>query len=189
MIGITLIIVLYFYVRVAIWVAKWTAGRFESKKKKWIAQLTVALVFFLIPTGDAIIGHLYLDHLCATEAGVKVYQTMELPSEYWDEQGKPKFFNKQGYLDRDFLEKKLDESGGHTECYSTIFHIDKYVTPVTEKTSRKMLAEIITFRRWGGWISNNFSPNHTADSCEFIQDRNFSRNFYGQLFEPATSAR
>lgn len=138
---------------------------------------------------DEVAGRIYFSHLCATEAGVKVYNTVELPAEYWDEQGAPKFFNKYGYLEHDFWVKTLDESGGHIERYSPIFSIDQDTSPVKERVGQKVLAEITTFRYWGGWVRRSFSPHNTANSCKFIDDRNFSRSFYGQLFKPAISSK
>lgn len=187
--GLAAIVALYFYVRLALWVAKKLADKREGKQWKWGVRVAVALVFVLIPTGDSIVGHLYLDHLCSTGAGVKVYQTVELPAEYWDEHGKPRFFNEHGYLEHKFWVDKLDESGGHIERYSAIFAIDKDTSPVKERASQKVLAEVTTFRFWGGWVSRNFSSHNTASSCEFIQASDFSHSFYGQLFKPATSTR
>ena len=187
--GLAVIIALYFYTRLAIWVARKLAGKRESKQWKWGVRAAVTLVFVLIPTWDSILGHIYFNHLCATEAGVKVYQTVELPAEYWDAQGKPKFFNEQGYLDHQFWVNTLDETSGNVERYSSIFAIDKDAFLVKEKSSKKRLEEIITFGFGGGGVSRNFSPHNTAASCEFIRASDFSPNFYGQLFKSATSTR
>lgn len=174
---------------IALWIAVKTAKRFEQRRTKIAVGLLVFLFVFFTPFVDEIAGRIYLKHLCATEAGVKVYQTVELPAEYWDEKGKPKFFNKYGNLDHDLWVKKLDESGGRVERYSSIFAIDNGTSLVKERTSQKVLAEVTTFRYWGGWIRRNLSPHNSANSCEFINDSNFSRSFYGRLFKPATSSK
>lgn len=156
---------------------------------KWGKRIAIAILV-LIPTGDSIVGHLYFNYLCSTEAGVKVYQTVELPAEYWDGQGQPKFFNKYGNLERDFWVSKLDEPAGDVKRYSAFFAIDKDTSLVKEKSSQKVLAEIITFRYWGGWLAQNSSLIHnTANSCKFISAPDFSRDFYGSIFKPATSTR
>jgi len=173
----------------AIWIAVKVAKRFEQPGVKGAVGLLVFLMVFFLPFADEIAGRIYLNHLCATEAGVKVYQTVELPAEYWDEQGKPKFFNKYDYLDHDFWVRKLDESGGRVERYSSFFVIDKDNSLVKERTSQNVLAEITTFRYWGGWIRRNLSPHNTANSCEFINDPSFSRNFYGRLFKTETTSK
>lgn len=168
-----------------IWLARFIAKRIKGRTAKYI----VIAILILIPTWDIIPGKLYFKHLCENEAGVKVYQTVELPAEYWDEKGGARFFNEYGYLDHKFWVDKLDESGGHVERYSAVFAIDKDTSPIKERSSQKVLAEVTTFRFWGSWVSRNFSPHNTASTCEFVQPSDFSRNFYGQLFKPATSAR
>jgi hypothetical protein len=158
----------------------------QGKHKALVAIIGV-VVFLLIPTWDEILGRIYLRHLCATKAGVKVYKTVELPAKYWDESGEPRFFNQSGYLDHDFWVKELDESGGRVERYSSIFSIDKDTSPVKERLGQKSLAEVTTFRFWGGWIRRKLSPDNVANSCAFISKPEFSRDFYGQLFKPETS--
>ena len=171
---------------VSIWAATKISKRYTrgSLKRKFSIGLLLFVAIFLAPFADEIAGRIYLNHLCATEAGVKVYQTVELPAEYWDEQGRAKIFNKYGYLNHEFWVKELDESGSHVERYSSVIYIDRDISPVKERASQKVLAEITTFRFMGGWIRRNLSPNNTSNSCKFIDDSNFSRSFYGRLFEP-----
>ena len=118
-----------------------------------------------------------------------MYKQVELPAAYWDEQGRARFFNERGYLDHKFWVSKLDESGGHIDRYSSVIAIEKDIHPVKERDSQKVLAEVTTFRYWGGWVVRNFSPHNTAASCEFIHEQNFNRSFYGQLFKPVTSSK
>ena len=174
---------------VSIWIAVKLAKRFKQRGTKLAGGVGIFLLVFLVPFGDEIAGHLYFNYLCANEAGVKVYQTVELPGEYWDERGREKFFNQYGNLDHDLWVKVLDESGGHVERYSSVFSIDKDTSPVKQRTSQMMLAEVTTFRYWGGWMRRNLSPSNTAISCAFISYSNFSRSFYGQLFKPAASSK
>lgn len=174
---------------VCIWIAVKVAKCFQHGRTKLAGGAGVFALAFFAPFVDEIAGHLYFNHLCSTEAGVKVYQTVELPAEHWDEQGRPRFFNKQGYLDHDFWVKNIDEGGGHVERYSSILGIDKDFSRVTDKGSRELLGEVITFRYWGGWVRRYFSPNNTANSCQFIRDPSFSRDFYGKLFKPSHSSK
>lgn len=170
-----------------VWAGAKAAKRFTSGSAKFAVGLGVA-VLLMMPVADEIAGRIYLNHLCATEAGVKVYRTVELPAEYWDEQGRPRFFNQYGNLERDLWLSKLDESSGDIKRHSTVFAIDKRTSSVKERTSQKVLAEVTTFLYWGGWLRRNLSPHNTANTCGFIVDSNFSRSFYGQIFKPATSS-
>jgi len=169
------------------WIARKTSKRFASGGTRWASGAATFVVVFLLPFADSIVGHIYLKHLCSTEAGVKVYQSMELPAEYWDENGKPRFFNKYDRFDHKLMGSKIDGFGGRVERYSSVFAINKHTSPIKERGSQKILAEVSTFHFWGGWVSRNFSPSNAATSCEFMDAPDFDRNFYGQLFKPATS--
>jgi hypothetical protein len=88
-------------------VAVFVAAKLSRRPKNGAAKLvmgvsTFVLVFFL-PFADEIAGQIYFNHLCSSEAGAKVYQTVELPAEYWDEDGKPRFINARGIIDRGVL--------------------------------------------------------------------------------------
>ena len=70
----------------------------KSLPLKITGGLAVFLIMLLFPVSDEIAGRIYFNHLCETEAGVKVYQTIELPAEYWDKDGKPNFYDEIGIL-------------------------------------------------------------------------------------------
>ncbi len=61
-IGVLLVIGLYFFIAYKI------VGALKTKRLKWLAVVILAL----IPTADAVVGRVYLQHLCATEGGLKV---------------------------------------------------------------------------------------------------------------------
>jgi hypothetical protein len=168
----------------ATWISVKVAKRFKSLGAKFGIALLVFVLFFLMSFGDEIVGRIYLNRLCASDAGVKVYKTVELPPEYWDKNGEAKFFNTQGYLDHDFWAKRIDESAGSVVRESSILNIEKNITKVIDRGSQALLGEITTFKFWGGWVRRNLSPANTANSCQYIYDPNFSREFYGRLFIP-----
>ena len=76
---------------VCIWLAIKISKRFKPGVTRIAGGVGIFLLLFALPFGDEIAGRIYLSHLCATEAGVKVYQTVELPAEYWEADGKPIF--------------------------------------------------------------------------------------------------
>ena len=138
-------------------------------------------------------GRIYFNHLCSTEAGVKVYKTVELPAEYWDEQGKPRFYvnqydhDKMRYI---FSDKRMVDAPQFkytwvTSPYSEFFHIDKDVLQITDREKGAALGEYFLFRYWGGWLARNFSPHNSAASCEV---KNLTR-WEINIFKPATSTR
>jgi len=160
---------------------------------KWLKGLVIA-IWILIPTGDAIVGRIYLSYLCSTEAGVKVYQTVELPAEYWDGQGRPKFYvnqydhNKMRYIfpDKQMIDAPQFQYIWTTKPYSQFLHIDKDVLQITDHEKGAALGEYFLFRYWGGWIARNFDLIHnTAASCKVKDLDNWELN----IFKPATSTR
>ncbi len=159
---IGVIIVLYFYVRLGMWVARKTASRCERKGAKWVVRIVVALVFFLIPAGDEIAGRIYFNHLCATETGVRVYQTIELPEEYWNEDGSPKFFDENNGNFSLPLEKFAETD---SKSKSRSFGIEERRSILLSKATHKPISEDVLFRYWGGWISKSLSPQNTATHC------------------------
>lgn len=152
--------------------------RLPSKKVKWAATV----IFVLIPTWDEVAGRIYFEYLCATEAGVKVHQTVELPAEYWDEQGKPKFYDEKNgnfYLSKDYpTELKIEKN------YSFLY-IDKLVTHLRDQKKDKLFSERVSYMHWGGWIRRNLSPHNTATSCSNNLEQ--YGNFIKQTFKQANS--
>lgn len=170
-------------------------GNFIVKRipSKWGKRIAIA-VLILIPTGDAIVGRIYLSYLCNTEAGVKVYQTVELPAEYWDGQGRPKFYvnqyeqNKMRYIfpNKQMIDAPQFQYTWTTKPYSQFFHIDKDVLQIADSNKGTTLGEYFLFRYWGGWIARNFDLIHnTAASCKVKDFDNWELN----IFKPATSTR
>ena len=126
--------------------------RIPSIWGKWIS----IAILILIPTGDSIVGHLYFSYLCSNEAGVKVFQTVELPSEYWDERGEVKFpLIRDNYI-----------SSSKKDRYSRFFHIDRDVYGLNDKAGNKLVEDVV-FDYWHGWVvrSLSFIAHNTADSC------------------------
>jgi len=174
---------------VTIWVAIKIAKRFEKTNAKLASACSVFLLVLLVLFADEIVGKMYFDHLCATEAGMNVYGAAELPAEYWDKNGEPKFLNRYGKPDHKLWVKTFDRSDRNIETYSSIFSIDKDISLVKEKTSQKVLMKVTTYRYWGGWVRRNFSLHNTANSCKFMDDPTFRRNYYNSLFKPSNNSK
>ncbi|GEM_PF-1244431 len=191
MFGLGIIIALYLYIRFAIWVTRKLAGERESKPLKWSIRVTVVIMFALIPTWDTILGHIYLNHLCNTEAGVKVYQTVELPAQYWDEKGKPRFYvNRYGhnnlrfiFPDKGMIDAPQFEYTWVTTTYSKFFFIDKDILQIADRKKGQILGQYSLLRYWGGWFARNFTPHNSAVACE-AKDLN---SWESNIFKPATS--
>jgi hypothetical protein len=87
-------------------------GKFKASRYKW---LVVALVI-LIPSGDAVVGRLYLKYLCAKEGGLKVYRVAEGVEGFMDAFSHSDYWiKKHGYQ---FSEDRL--TNGMTTRYSKL---------------------------------------------------------------------
>jgi len=166
---------------VSIWIAVKIAKRFKPGITRIAGGVGIFLLLFALPFGDEIAGKIYFNYLCATQAGVKVYQTVELPSEYWKADGKPKFyderngnFNLEGY--------RVEYTTG---TYSSFFHIDNAGAKRIDGRTGQVLGEVTDFRYWGGWMRRNLSPHNTADSCENRSER--SNSLIKQIFKQKKS--
>ena len=159
--------------------------RFSGAKKKMFGVMGIFTVSLILLFGDEIIGKIYLNNLCKSEAGTKVYKPVELPEIFWDSNMQLNIFNKHGFLKRDFWLNNIGRGEGNIE--KKLFNIEKSTSKIIYKGNSILLAEIITFRHWGGWLRSNFSLHNSANSCDFISDKSFERNLYTQLFIRPTS--
>lgn len=165
-----------------LWAAFVVAKRFASGGAKVATGIGILALAFLVLFGDELAGRAYLNYLCASEAGVKVYQTVELPAEYWDKEGKAKFYDEKNgnfYLSKEY------PSEWRIENHSSLLHVDKRVSALRDQTKKKTYAEEVSFMYWGGWIRRNLSPNNSAVSCG--NDLEQFRSFMRQAFKPANS--
>ena len=138
----------------------------------------IFLVLLILPVADEIAGRIYFNHLCETEAGVKVYQIIELPAEYWNEDGSPKFYDDSN---ANFtLPVNHFEWESRKEKY--LFHVERNDYLMKEQATGIELNERTLFRYWGGWISRNLSSHNTAVSCG--SDLVSYSNYVSQIFKP-----
>jgi uncharacterized membrane protein len=114
------LLLMVLWLAVCIWLAWKLTKRHKAVAVRIVVGVLVFALLVLAPIADEIVGRAYFNHLCATEAGVKVYKTVELPADYWDEQGRPRFLEENGnfHLGNAYpIEHK-------TEMYSATFHVE-----------------------------------------------------------------
>jgi len=166
---------------VSVWVAVKLVGRFEQRSTKIGAGIGILLFLFFVPFADALVGRVYLNHLCASEGGAKVYQTVELPAGYWGTDGSPTFLKSNGSLDKSILGNRFSAPAVKVP-YSSTFAIDQYRQKVVDNVSQQTLGEVINFLHWGGWIFRTFAPHPSASDCKSFHGTQFWRDFYLSLF-------
>lgn len=165
----------------AIWIAARVAKRFKRPGSQLVGGAGIFLFVICVPFADEIAGRIYLTHLCTTEAGVRVYRAVELPSEYWDKDGQPKFLKPNGDLDKTMLGNRFSEPSTK-EPYSIIFGIDNYRQQVVDGSTYETMGEVINFLHWGGWVSRSLSPNPSAVDCKDFHGNKFWSDFHLSLF-------
>ena len=151
---------------------------FKTNGMKLNINVSIFILIILILFGDEIVGSIYFKYLCNTKAGIKVYHKVKLPTDYWDEQGRPKFysvkngnFKLKGYS----IEYKIGK-------YSPVFHIENAGYRRIDKQSGQVLGEVINFMYWGGWVKRNLNFNNTGSICEGNAER--SNSLINKIFVP-----
>ena len=131
-------------------------------------RIKYSLLFIIVavPFGDEIVGRTYFEYLCAAKTGIHVYQTVTLPSAYWDANGEPNFLEANGNY---HLESYPPQR--HNSEYSATFHIDKMVISIINREAGSVLGDYTNYFYWGGWIRRGLSPHVTANSCGGSQQR------------------
>lgn len=165
---------------VCIWLAIKISKRFKPGVTRIAGGVGIFLLLFALPFGDEISGRIYFNYLCATAAGVKVYQTVKLPTEYWDERGVAKFYRNFGSLLGKTYSVKYTPGS-----YSSFFHIDNAGYAYSNTQTGQVLGEAIDFRHWGGWIRRNLTPDKSAISCIDYSDP--SNKLIDHIFIPEHS--
>ena len=185
---------------VCIWIAVKVAKRFLRRGVKLGIGLLVFLLVFLVPFADEIAGKIYLSHLCATEARVKVYQTIELPAEYWDERGRARYLASNGFVDMKLLPNRFEWRNVDEPYVDSVIKIEKWRWELVDKETQIVLGEKITYMRRFGWV-NRFSPSpNIGESCRdlggesnreelFRREREQEQKFFREILKPAASAR
>jgi hypothetical protein len=93
---------------------------------------------------------------------VKVYRTIELPAEYWDEDGKSLFYDGNALPDKEYV-----NAGVKAKAVEKLeaFGIQKFGTVFEDEINDQKISEVVGFCYWRGWLVRNFSPHNTAISC------------------------
>jgi hypothetical protein len=160
------------------WITHKTGKRFKSSNSKFMIFAGVFAFIFLLLFGDGIAGRIYFKYLCDTKAGVKMYQTIELPASYWDEYNNPTFYNKKNGNFKLKGYRIVYKKG----FYSKLFHIENAGYDRIEEKSGRVLGHVTNFMYWGGWLRRNLSPNNTASMCKGSLER--SNKLISQIFKP-----
>jgi len=161
---IILIIVVYYYVRLGLWLMRRARDRCADRKARWIVGTAVGLVWFglLFWYGG---GRKYyydwqVEKLCAKDGGVKVYETVILSAENFEHLRRRNFvlpdkstatLADEYYVDTD----RHYFRQGNPEVSRTHYRIIR-------RSDQKILGELVFYGRGGGdlpgpWHGSSFT--------------------------------
>lgn len=163
------------YLLVAI-IVTWLLKR-SLRGNRWQKLVVVIsiLTFLLIPTWDMILGRAYFHYLCVTEGGVQVYKQIELPAEYWDENGKPIFVSDNGGINEELLTNYVVFSKVYKDESRNPFHIRTTKKIIEDKNNHERVGSYTYFIYFGGWLVNNIGYHVRGSSCPSLEKASFSK--------------
>lgn len=121
---------------------------FPPASTRVLQGITLAAVV-LLPTWDIIPSRLYFEHLCETEAGIKVFRTVEVDQSYFRPDGRPD--------DRKLVERYV-QSSKRTPDYSSWAHITKVESTIQDRETDELLGVATDFTYYGGWVEATIAP-------------------------------
>ncbi len=164
MIAIMIMVVLIIYLLFVIAVSIWVYGKPEKVLTKWLASICIAMFLLFAPIADDITGEVYFKYLCATQGGIKVYQTVELGSEYFSKDGVPLFFDGKKPLKRMNIAERYFGRTKYIEGYAKYFNIDKELDEIFSEDN-KSLGSVTYFLNFGGWLVNSTGLHVSGARC------------------------
>jgi hypothetical protein len=152
--------------------AKAVARALEKKTGSKRAKFATIAIFVLIPIWDIIPGWLYFANLCQTEAGLKIYKTVELGPQYILKPGEPDRSKSSvppavgGEINWAKLrEDRYANPIERDEDFSKVFHIVKNSSFIRDKQTSELLGSATSFLYYGGWLINNLGLHVSPWEC------------------------
>lgn len=152
MTAIAFVAIVAIYLAIAGGVTYWLTTFGTSTGTRWATALTSLLGFLVLAVWDEVWGYVYLRHLCATESGIKVYRTVTLAREHWNDDGSPKFISFRGDV---MFKPFLDGRYQMTLAGSTISRrpqVSRSEYSVVDLHTKDRLAAHVTFFADHGWL-------------------------------------
>lgn len=150
-------------------------GKYSGSK---IAKYAAIVVLVLIPVWDIIPGQLYFQHLCETEAGVKVFREVEVDLSY---------FKPDGKLDDQKLTERYPHVTRFDRNFSPAFHIAKTESTIQDKQTKEILGTAANFSHRGGWLTTFVLVDTTGASCPAYPSFGMHSAVLARVFRPNTN--
>ncbi|MDP1717236.1 MAG: hypothetical protein Q8L40_04085 [Burkholderiales bacterium] len=152
MITFTILMVLGAYLLAAALVTWVVLTRQKNRKAKWLAGFFSMTVFVLIPTWDWALGSIYFSYLCQADAGYKIYQTVKLGHEFYDEKGSARFIAPQGDINWEMLRGRyIRKVYAHT-VFPKSMNVKKFHWIIEDQQTQSTLAVLVRPDQGPGWV-------------------------------------
>ena len=169
MISIMVLVVLVVYLSFVIAVSLWVHTKPEKISSKWLASIGIAIFLLFIPVVDDIVGEVYFKYLCATQGGFKVYQTVELGSEYFDKNGIPYFYDRKKTLGKMSMGNRFFGREISDRNYSKKLNIGQYIYEIFDKENNQVIGEYTRFIHFGGILVNSTGLHVIGEGCPSVK--------------------
>jgi hypothetical protein len=156
----------------------WIAVRTQATPpRKWAAAIAAGVTVTLIPTWDVIAGRLYFRYLCAADAGVRIYKSVELRPEDYAVQfpANPAVYRRLQISER--YPYRLDS----VEDLPGPAKIKMIRQSVIDAKTGDVLGDITEYSYGGGWFENAISF-HGAGGGHCASDGNNFKMFLERIF-------
>lgn len=153
MIGVLIVFTLIIYVLFLRFLLKNVRNRY--------LKYSLLFVIVLLPLSDELAGRMYFEYLCKNKTELRIYQTVLLPSAFWDSNGKPNFFEENGNYYLEDYPQKYKKS-----VFNSTFNIEKWDVSIVNRETGVILGGVTDYLYWGGWIRRGISSNNVANTCK-----------------------
>jgi hypothetical protein len=127
---------------------------------KWRQFFILAFLFYLPVGWDVILGRTYFHYLCAKDGGIHIYDTVKLGPEYWDKDGRPRFYTEdKGWFESSVFEGRYVFKSSDTKYKNKLlFNTTKYLHQIVDTKTGNILGEWVKYGMTGGWVTNTGTP-------------------------------
>lgn len=136
----------------------WRIGRRGRTgwRKLGIAVGVLAAIWIVL-TWDEYLGRAYAHYLCRTASGIKIYRTITLPAEFWNEDGSPTFIDLDDPRERLGSQLFDEKFTFNRKTEEKLFDVVAIHQALVINESQVILGEIVRFGKRSGWFMRALS--------------------------------
>ncbi len=154
----------------------------KSLPIKVVGGVAIFAIIIILPLSDETTGRIYLNHLCETKSNIEVFETIELPSEFWGQNNQALFMNSRGVLDMNLLGDRFEWRQKIEPYCSALIDIKTFDWILFDKKQQKALGKKRSFSRKYGFLINTFNPSPTTgEGCRTLLAKKYDSGDFDAL--------